>query len=250
MTKLLRRKLFIALILTFVLAAILVWQTAIVEIISLARFDAHTEIPFIALSFDDGPDLGEEELLKALNNARIHVTFFWTLEKIQSMQESYPEEFKNLVKLINQGGHEIGIHGYQCHLSWNPIERFFILNEDENIEYLKNQYHDIFNTEPKLYRSHGPRSGRSLYSSLKESDVELAFGSVQYQIGVQGDVKKYIDYTSEAEAGKIICGHDSRNCELDSGMPENITDIIPEIKQIISEREISIVTISELFETQ
>ena len=89
-----------------------------------------------------------------------------------------------------------------------------------------------------------------LKNSLKDSDVELAFGSVQYQIGVQGDVSKYVEYLSEAEAGNIICGHDSRNCELDSGMPENITDIIPEIKQVIREREISIVTISEMFETQ
>jgi len=232
------------------LGAILIWQTAIIEIVSIALFDSQNDNPYIALSFDDGPDLGEEQLLEELNDAHIRVTFFWTLEKIQSMQDSYPEEFKNIVKLINQGGHEIGIHGYQCHLSWNPIDRFFMLNEDENIEYLKNQYRDIFNKEAKLYRSHGPRSGRGFYNSLKESDVELAFGSVQYQIGVQGDVQKYVEYISEAQAGKIICGHDSRNCELDSGMPEKVCIVIHEIEEIIHSRNISIVTISELFETQ
>jgi len=179
-----------------IVAIFLLWQTAIIEIILFAQFNGSQEGNAIALSFDDGPDWGEEALISALNEAGIRATFFWTWGKIEQIRSIDDKGFEGILRLIEEGEHEIGIHGYYCRVSWNPIDRFLILNEQEDITILQENYYELFGKAPQLYRSHGPRSGRQFYNSLANSGLILAFGSLAYQISNQQSVDTFIDKIS------------------------------------------------------
>lgn len=236
-------------IITAIVAILLLWQTAIIEIGFLAEFDGPPMDNAIALSFDDGPDWGEEALISALNKAGIHATFFWTWEKIEQIKAVDSERFERILLLIREGEHEVGIHGYSCHISWNPVDRFFIFNEQEDISLLKEYYYKLFNKVPELYRSHGARSGRQFYNSLKDSDLKLVFGSLAHQISSQ-KVDTLINHFQSAEAGSIICAHDSKNCDPDYGVAVEIAQIIAELSEIAHDRNLKVVTISELLDIE
>ena len=229
-----------------IVVTFLLWQTAIIEIILFAQFNGPQEGNAIALSFDDGPDWGEEVLISALNEAGIRATFFWTWGKIEEIRSIDNKGFERILRLIEEGEHEIGIHGYYCHISWNPIDRFLIFNEQENISVLKNNYYELFDKEPQLYRSHGARSGRQFYNSLKNSGLKLAFGSFAYQISNQESADIFIEYFQNAEPGSIICAHDSNNCDPNYGTAIQIAQIVAELGEIANNRNLKVVTISEL----
>jgi hypothetical protein len=233
-------------VLALIIILLLLWQTAIIEIIILSRFNGPQDVNDIALSFDDGPDWGEEVLLSELNAAGMQATFFWMWEKIEILKAEDNERFERILRLIEEGGHEVGIHGYYCRGSRNPIDRFFIGSEMENPINLRHDFSDILGEEPGLYRSHGPRAGRQFYNQLVESDLELIFGSLTHQISIDASDDVFIEYFSNAEPGTIICAHDSKNCEPDYGLALQIAQIVPELAHIIRDRNIDVVTVSEL----
>ena len=148
--------------------------------------------------------------------------------------------------MIEEGEHEVGIHGYFCRVSWNPIDRFLIFNEQENISILQKNYYELFDKEPQLYRSHGARSGRQFYNSLKNSGLILAFGSLSYQISIQESADTFIEYFQNAQPGSIICAHDSSNCDTNYGATSQIAQIVAELGEIAHNRNLKVVTISEL----
>jgi hypothetical protein len=240
-----RKKIWISVTATIVVL-VLLWQTAIVEIMFIIRFDGPPEENAIGLSFDDGPDWGEEALISALNDTGMRATFFWMWEKIELIRSEDNERFERILNLIEDGDHEVAIHGYFCRGSQNPISRFFILHEKESIADLQIRYYELFGKEPQLYRSHGPRAGRQFYNSLKNSGLELAFGSLTYQISITAPIDIFVEYFQSAKPGTIICAHDSRNCATDYGLAKQIAQTVPELGEIARNRKLDVVTISEL----
>ena len=242
-----KRKVF-WIVVTLIIILSLLWQTAIVEIIIYTTFSASEDKGAIALSFDDGPDWGEEILISELNEAGMKVTFFWIYEKIELLKNEDSDRFDKLLRLLKEGGHEVGIHGYECRGSQNPITRFLFANELENLLNLKQKFHSILDKEPVLFRSHGPRSGRQFYNQLRESNLHLIFGSLTYQISITASEDIFIDHFTEATSGTIICAHDSRNCDPDYGLAVEIANIVPELVKIMHDRNIEVVTVSELLD--
>jgi len=236
-------------IITAIVAILLLWQTAIIEVAFLVEFDGPQVDNAIALSFDDGPDWGEEVLISALNKTGLRATFFWTWEKIEQIRALDSERFERILLLIREGEHEIGIHGYSCHISWNPVDRFFKFNEQEDISILKEYYFRLFDKVPELYRSHGARSGRQFYTSLKDSGLKLVFGSLAHQISNR-KVDTLIEHFQSMEAGSIICAHDSKNCDLDYGVAAEIAQIVTELGEIAHDRNLEVITISELLDIE
>jgi len=180
------------------------------------------------------------------------------LDKIEDEKAKLVRHYANLVLHLRvtientsnykEGGHEVGIHGYECRGSQNPITRFLFANELENLPELKQKYHSILDKEPELFRSHGPRSGRQFYNQLRESDLHLIFGSLTYQISITASEDIFIDHFTEAMSGTIICAHDSRNCDPDYGLAVEIANIVPELVKIMHNRNIEVVTVSELLD--
>lgn len=63
-----------------------------------------SELPFCALTFDDGPDATwTGPLLKLLADRQMHATFFLLTQQTR--------KFPELVEAIVDGGHEVGLHG-------------------------------------------------------------------------------------------------------------------------------------------
>jgi len=246
MVNLLLHRRIIRVFIPIALIAFLLWQTALIEILLSARFDGPRNQEAIALSFDDGPDWGEEELILELNRAGIQATFFWLWEKIELMQAEDNERFARIIDAIQKGKHEIGIHGYHCATSWNPLERFFYLNEKENIDGLGRKYYLLFEKEPLLYRSHGARSGRQFYDSLTKSGLNLIIGSFSSQISSDTQAGDLVGYFEHAREGTIICAHDSNRCDTDYGLAGKIAGVITEIGQVTRAKNMRVITVSEL----
>jgi hypothetical protein len=245
MRQIIKRKAF-WIILSSVIVLLLLWQTALIELIILARFNGPQNADSLALSFDDGPDWGEETLISELNAAGIQATFFWIWEKVEILKAEDSERFERLLQLIEHGGHELGIHGYYCRGAQNPLARFLVGSDGASLHGLSNNFREMIGEEPELYRSHGPRSGRKFYNQLRESELDLIFGSLTHQISITSSEDVFIDYFSQAPPGTIICAHDSRNCEADYGLATRIARIVPELARITEERHIKVVTISDL----
>ena len=73
-----------------------------------------TELPQIAITFDDGPSVCTPALLDGLKERGVKATFFLVGENV----ETYPD----IVKRIYEEGHLIGNHTYQSAL-WGLAER-------------------------------------------------------------------------------------------------------------------------------
>jgi peptidoglycan/xylan/chitin deacetylase (PgdA/CDA1 family) len=233
-----------------VFLAMFFFKAAPIEILSYGHLHGSTENQAVALSFDDGPDWGEEVLLSALNEAEIRATFFWTWEKVEMLDAEDPQRFARIINLLREGNHEVGIHGLSCRVSSNLIRRTLGLAEVEDLETIKENFTSLLNQTPNLYRPHGFQLGRELIKSIKSSGLQLVIGSPTYQIGQGDPSRSYLKAFERAKPGDIICGHDSKNCYQDFGLAAQIAELIPEIKDILVKRCISVVTVSEIIFTQ
>jgi peptidoglycan/xylan/chitin deacetylase (PgdA/CDA1 family) len=222
------------------------WKAAPIEILSSAHFHGSTENQAIALSFDDGPDWGEEVLLSALNQAEIRATFFWTWEKVEMLNSEDPQRFARILELLREGDHEVGIHGHKCTVSSNLLRRILGLAEVEDLTMVKRYFSGLLHQTPTLYRPHGVQLGRELINAINASGLQLVVGSPSYQIGQGNPPRSYLQAFRRAKPGDIICGHDSKDCYPDFGLAQQITQLIPEMEEILANRGISVVTVSEI----
>ncbi len=225
---------------------IFLWKASPIEILGSAHLHGSTENRAIALSFDDGPDWGEEVLLSALNQAGIKATFFWTWGKVEMLNSEDPQRFARILELLREGDHEVGIHGLKCSVSSNLLRRILGLAEVEDVTTIKKYFFDLLHQWPTLYRPHGLQLGRGLIETIKASRLQLIVGSPSYQIGQRNPSRSYLKTFQKAKPGDIICGHDSKDCYPDFGLAQQIARLIPEIKEILAKRGISVVTVSEI----
>jgi len=198
------------------------------------------------LSFDDGPDWGEEVLISALNQAGIKATFFWTWQKVEILSSQDPERFARILQLLREGEHEVGIHGFKCDISPNLVRRIFGFTKAEDLTIIQQNFSDLLHKRPTLYRPHGFQLGRQLSRAIKASGLKLVLGSPSYQIGQRNPARSYLKAFEKAKPGDIICGHDSKDCYSDFGLAWQIAQIVPEIEKILAKRNLSAITISEI----
>jgi peptidoglycan/xylan/chitin deacetylase (PgdA/CDA1 family) len=140
------------------------------EIVTSVKLNGSAGHQAIALSFDDGPDWGEESLVLALNRAGMKVTFFWTWQKIQLLRQADAGRFIRLVRLIIEGGHEIGIHGISCDTPSNLPERFKgVTGEFENLGLIRKNFSGLLKQNPGLYRPHCFQGSTKLLQAVRTS---------------------------------------------------------------------------------
>jgi peptidoglycan/xylan/chitin deacetylase (PgdA/CDA1 family) len=225
---------------------IFLWKAAPIEILTSAHLHGSMENSAIALSFDDGPDWGEEVLLPALNQAEIRATFFWAWEKVEMLNSEDPQRFARILELLREGDHEVGIHGLKCTVSSNLLRRILGLAKVEDLTTVREYFSELLHQRPILYRPHGFQLGRELIKTIKVSQLQLVVGSPSCQIGQRNPSRSYLKAFQKAKPGDIICGHDSKDCYPDFGLAQQIARLIPEIKEILAKRGISAVTVSEI----
>lgn len=229
-----------------VLLVVFLWRAAPIEIITSAHFHGSKEGGAIALSFDDGPDWGEEVLISALNQAGIRATFFWTWQKVEMLSSEDPQRFAGILHLLRDGDHEVGIHGFRCDVSSNLISRVLGFTKAEDLTRIQQNFSSLLGREPALYRPHGVQLGRQLLTAVKAAELRLVLGSPAYQIGQRNPARSYLRAIEKAKPGDIICGHDSKDCYSDFGLAGEIAQIVHEIQEILARRSLSLTTISEI----
>lgn len=162
-----------ALIMLFLL--LWLWHARVVCLIMLAKLHGGRAKPEIALSFDDGPDWGEECLIDALNKAGIEATFFWIWEKVEKLEVQDPYRFARLLQLLRQGGHEVGIHGLKCTIRPACVCKRILgcTSSDIYSDIIEAQqnFHCLLGYKPLLYRPHGVQLGRNMSEAIMNSGV-------------------------------------------------------------------------------
>ena len=220
------------------------------DIVTSVKLDGSVGHQVIALSFDDGPDWGEESLVSALNSAGMKATFFWTWQKIQLLRQQNASRFTRLVRLITDGGHEIGIHGISCDTPSHLPERFIgIASEFEDLSLVRQNFSELLQQNPKLYRPHCFQGSRELLQAVRASGLKLVLGSPGYQIGQRNPDTLLVRAFERAKPGAIICAHDSKDCYPDFRIAQQIAQLIPQIAQIAAKRNLCILTVSDILQS-
>lgn len=205
------------------------------------RINRRSNGNLVALSFDDGPDIGEIELISAMNESGMRATFFWIPEKVSSFSDKYPDDLAELLQLVTCGGHQMGIHGLVCRAP-SLFERIFRTDDFDKIIEAQKDFSGLFGTDPILYRPHCFRRFRT------PPGMETVIGS--HQISTKNDPKKYLRAVAKARPGDIICGHSSRDNNFNSGIASEVGKIVPQIKEILDTLGFKAVTVSEVMENR
>lgn len=191
----------------------------------------------IALTFDDGPDLGEICLVSALNEAGLKATFFWIPQKVGWFEGQHPDKLEQIVSLLKKGHHGIGVHGLTCRRpsAWERL----LLEDSRSAVWGLAEIVVQLGYMPRLYRPHCVRLFRP-----PSRGMTTVFGS--HFVGPKDDPIGYLRVIEKARQGDIICGHDSMNCDRNFGAAVEIARIIPEAAKILQYRGLKTATISEI----
>ena len=110
---------------------------------SIAMDGIDVNAPMIALTFDDGPDIGADitnQILDVLERYGVYATFF----QLGDRAEMEPEVMKRIVV----GGHEIGCHTYDHEHYGDEVTEADIIDADDAIE-------EACGVRPTAFRSPG-----------------------------------------------------------------------------------------------
>lgn len=190
----------------------------------------------VALTFDDGPDLGELRLVSALNEAGLKATFFWIPQKVGWFEGQHPDELVQIASLIRKGHHEVGVHGVTC-AKPRPWERLW-LEDPKTAIWGLGQIVVCLGYMPHLYRPHCFRAFKT------PRGMTTVLGS--HFVGPKDDPRKYLWAIAKARPGDIICGHDSWDCDHKSGVAARIAEIVPKVAFLTKSCGLKTATISEI----
>jgi peptidoglycan/xylan/chitin deacetylase (PgdA/CDA1 family) len=188
-----------------------------------------TEAPYVALTFDDGPDEHTlPQLLDLLKQENVKATFFLIGERAEKLPE--------LTRRIADEGHEIGNHSYtHSRLPKLPDEaavRAEITRCQEVLERLSGQ-------SPVIYRAPFIAHDERLWKILSEAGLPSISGSHKTQDWNSKRSREQIltSATKDIKAGDIILMHSWRKATLEA---------MPEIIEQIRQQGLQMVTVSEL----
>lgn len=163
--------------------------------------EVNTDKKAVALTFDDGPDpANTPALLEVLDKHGAQATFF----VVGSRAEEYPD----LLKQMDQSGHEIGNHSYN-HADYNGKSDEFI--RDEIIKGSKT-IKSITGNAPTFFRPPGGYLSYAMVDIVQEEGLIIAYWTWQqdskdWQAGTSS--ARIADHIRDnIEPGQIIVLHD------------------------------------------
>ncbi|NMB12653.1 MAG: polysaccharide deacetylase family protein [Firmicutes bacterium] len=195
------------------------------------------DLPFIALTFDDGPDpLYTPRILDILKEKEVSATFF--------LLGKHAEQYPHIVRRIAEEGHDIGNHTYSHRnlygldepSTWNEIAR-----ADTAIS-------DIIDTKIYLFR---PPRGMYTQSTVKFAH-ELQYTTVLWSISSRdwaeissGNVERNI--LRNTKGGDILLFHDSGSIiGTSGGYRYNTVNALPIIIDGLRAKGFHFVTVNQL----
>lgn len=188
----------------------------------------------IALTFDDGPNPRyTPELLDILKEYEVPATFF----VLGKQAKLYPD----IIKRMDQEGHEIGCHSYShCH-AW-------LMHPITTIGDMKNTYElltEVLDKPPKWYRPPwGTFNLVSMYAA-KRFKLNIAYWSIEAQDWAKNTTVEHIYNTviKSTKPGSIIVLHDNQGAP---GAPARTLAALPTIIQTLHEQGYKFVTLGQM----
>lgn len=180
----------------------------------------------VALTFDDGPDIYTEQLLRTLRDAHVRATFFMLGIQVQ--------KFPTVARHVAAATEEIGDH------TWDHKDLTLITPHDARIEIARarTEIADVIGMWPALFRPP--------YGSTNPTVAGLAGGLGMPVILWNVDTLDWKDRVakivaqravSEARPGSIILMHDIYSSTVDA---------VPAIIKGLRQRGFTVVTVSQL----
>jgi len=181
-----------------------------------------SEVPCVALTFDDGPSIYTEHLLDILAEHHAHATFF-VLGKSAKVQA------KTILRMAREG-HEIGNHSWS-HPSFKELNAEQIL---EQVDPTNKLVAELTGTAPRLFR---PPYGRVTQDVLAAVPMPVILWSLDPLDWQDRDADLVAQRLSQAKNGGILLAHDIFTTTVQA-MPAVLTSL--------TERGFHFVTVTEL----
>lgn len=179
----------------------------------------------VGFTFDDGPNPDHVlDILRTLNRATITGTFFWIVENAMNLREANPPLFREILHLIAEGDHEIGLHApfdYQPTFTSRVYRGF----TKEELEESKRVLEGLTGDQVKFYRPHFAfQPATVVYSwQLGLPTIVGNFGSCYARVGAPAE--RQVQRFSRAKPGTILVFHESNP---DAG-ENHIVEVLPEV---------------------
>ena len=187
----------------------------------------------IALTFDDGPSEGTNQLLQILNRYQAPATFFACGMNVKRLPA--------VARAVAAAGHEIGNHTYS-HPALYLRSRRFIRDE---LGAAQSIIADTTGAVPTLFRA--PFGAR--WFGLRQAQRELNLLGVMWTV-LGLDWKLPADriarrILSGAENGAILCLHDGRGAQSNPDIHETL-EAVEQIVPVLQARGFTFQTVSQL----
>jgi peptidoglycan/xylan/chitin deacetylase (PgdA/CDA1 family) len=183
--------------------------------------------PWVALTFDDGPDpASTPALLDALDQAGAQATFFLLVDKA----EQYPQLTRDIA-----ASHEIGLHGLAHHpwLSiWSPKRGAAELRE------AMDRLGALTGKTPYWYRPPFGVTSPRLAQAVERVGLKTAWCSLRTMDGIMGTPASLRARCMSASPGEIVLLHE--------GPDRPAPDALPAVLRDLSIRGLKAVTLSHL----
>ena len=181
-------------------------------------YKAETDQKIIALTFDDGPDnVHTPKVLDVLQKHHVRATFFLLGARV----EKYPE----IVKQIDQEGHEIGNHTF-----WHPeLTKTGVANMKWEIKKNEQAIINVIDKKPNLFRAPYGALNEPLVTALPELGYRAVGWSIDSEDwkGLSKDrIKQQV--INGLHPGSIVLMHSAGNVD---GTAKALDELIPYLKK-------------------
>jgi peptidoglycan/xylan/chitin deacetylase (PgdA/CDA1 family)/GT2 family glycosyltransferase len=189
----------------------------------------------IALTFDDGPGIGTDTILKILKDHNAHATFFL----IGKNAEVNPD----VVRRIDLDGHEIGNHTFSHSLE-STVEIPSKLTEE--LKHTNNTIERIIHKNTYLFRPpHGWRNPWMMHT-CNELDMSVVLWNIDSKDWANAAPQSILHtILDNVKPASIVLFHDRLNTK-NNRLIQNTISALPAILDSLENRGYHFVTISEL----
>jgi peptidoglycan/xylan/chitin deacetylase (PgdA/CDA1 family) len=193
-----------------------------------------TNKPWIALTFDDGPNpIYTPKLLDILKEAGVKATFFVVGE--QALQ--YP----HILGRMHSEGHTVGCHSFSHRHAWlmSPLRTF------SDIELTCQAIKSSLGHQPRWYRPPWGMFNLCSAAAARRLGLEIAYWSIEAQDWEAKTTARHIydAVISQAQPGSIVVLHDNRGAP---GAPAKTLEALPFIIDTLKKKGYTFVTLDQL----
>ncbi|HEX2959051.1 MAG TPA: polysaccharide deacetylase family protein [Chitinispirillaceae bacterium] len=204
------------------------------QLLGTSMFEKNS-VKSVALTFDDGPGIGTDTILQILKRYNAHATFFL----IGKNAETYPD----IVRRIDQNGHEIGNHTFSHSLE-SSVEMPSKLAKE--LIGTDNTIDKIIHKHTYLFRPpHGWRNPWMVHT-CNELDMSIILWNIDSKDWADASQQTILHTVlDDVKPGSIILFHDRLSTKRDRLMGNTI-NALPALLDSLVNRGYHFVTISEL----